>query len=165
VAAAATAAPFFCLNAAPARGPLELTPDLLVVNRWEYEQIGAYAGLVALTSGAEGAVLLEGGREVASARPPRVRASTAPQPGMPSALRWSSACWRDASAARLSSARAQRDRWRHRAPGLSRRCPPPPSSRRSWGAALADQPSPGGVVPAGGEPADRQAGVRSGSWP
>jgi ribokinase len=74
VAAAATAAPFFCLNAAPARGPLELTPDLLVVNRWEYEQIGAYRGLVALTSGADGAVLLEGGREVASARPPRVRA-------------------------------------------------------------------------------------------
>jgi ribokinase len=74
VAAAAAAAPFFCLNAAPARGRLELAPDLLVVNRYEHEQIGAYAGLVALTSGAEGAVLLQDGREIAAARPPRVRA-------------------------------------------------------------------------------------------
>src|SRR5450755_4088419 len=74
VAAAAAGARFFCLNAAPARGPLELNPDLLVVNRYEYELVGAYAGLVALTLGAEGAVLLEGGREVARARPPRIQA-------------------------------------------------------------------------------------------
>ena len=74
VAAAASGAPFFCLNAAPARGRLQLAPDLLVVNAYEYEQIGSYDGLVALTSGAEGAVLREGGREVARARPPRVRA-------------------------------------------------------------------------------------------
>ncbi|HEX4563364.1 MAG TPA: PfkB family carbohydrate kinase, partial [Solirubrobacteraceae bacterium] len=32
VRAAAARAPFFCLNAAPARGPIELEPDLLVVN-------------------------------------------------------------------------------------------------------------------------------------
>lgn len=72
VAAAASQARFFCLNAAPARGPLELRPDLLVVNRYEYEQVGAYAGLVALTLGAEGAVLLDHGVEVAHATPPPV---------------------------------------------------------------------------------------------
>lgn len=74
VRAAATGAPFFCLNAAPARGPLELEPepDLLVVNRYEYESAGPRGKLVALTLGAEGAVLLEEGREVARARPPRV---------------------------------------------------------------------------------------------
>jgi ribokinase len=74
VAAAAAAAKFFCLNAAPARGPLELEPDLLVVNRYEYETVGGYGGLVALTLGADGAVLLDGGREIARARPPKVKA-------------------------------------------------------------------------------------------
>jgi ribokinase len=74
IAAAASGARFFCLNAAPARGPLTLTPDLLVVNRWEQEQVGEYDGLVALTLGAEGAVLLESGREIARATPPHVRA-------------------------------------------------------------------------------------------
>jgi ribokinase len=74
VAAAAAQASFFCLNAAPARGPLELEPDLLIVNRYEYERMGRYDGLVALTLGAEGAVLLEHGGELARARPPRVRA-------------------------------------------------------------------------------------------
>jgi ribokinase len=74
IAAAAAGAPFFCLNAAPARGPLEFCPDLLVVNRYEYEVVGPYPGLVALTLGAEGAVLLEDGQEVARARPPHVEA-------------------------------------------------------------------------------------------
>ncbi len=74
VAAAARGARLFCLNAAPARGPLRLAPDLLVVNRYEYEQVGPYEGLVALTLGAEGAVLLERGVEVARARPPRITA-------------------------------------------------------------------------------------------
>jgi ribokinase len=77
VSAAAARARFFCLNAAPARGPLtELgrDPDLLVVNQHEYEVIGDRAGLVALTLGAEGAILLEDGNEVARARPPRVDA-------------------------------------------------------------------------------------------
>lgn len=73
VAAAAAKARFFCLNAAPARAPLELEPDLLIVNRYEYEMVGAYGGLIALTLGADGAVLLEGGHEVARARPPRVQ--------------------------------------------------------------------------------------------
>jgi ribokinase len=74
VAAAAAGARFFCLNAAPARGPLNVEPDLLVVNHYEYEAVGPYAGLVALTLGAEGAALLRGGKEIARARPPRIKA-------------------------------------------------------------------------------------------
>jgi ribokinase len=75
VAAAAAGARFFCLNAAPARGPIgELRPDLLVVNRFEYEAVGSYDGLVALTLGAEGAVLLDAGVEVARAPSLRVSA-------------------------------------------------------------------------------------------
>jgi ribokinase len=73
VAAAAAQASFFCLNAAPAR-PLELEPDLLVVNRYEYDVVGPRGKLVALTLGAEGAVLLKNGTEVARAQPPRVHA-------------------------------------------------------------------------------------------
>ena len=74
VAAAAGQAPFFCLNAAPARAEPDLKPDLLVVNRYEYEVVGPSRGLVALTLGAEGAVLLEHGRELARAAPPPVHA-------------------------------------------------------------------------------------------
>jgi ribokinase len=74
VLAAAAQAPFFCLNASPSGGALDFEPDLLVVNRLEYEALGPRRGLVALTLGAEGAVLLEEGREVARARPPEVEA-------------------------------------------------------------------------------------------
>lgn len=76
VGAAAAKARFFCLNAAPARGPLPrgLEPDLLVVNRYEQDQLGERRGLVALTLGAEGAVLFDRGEEVARATPPSVRA-------------------------------------------------------------------------------------------
>lgn len=74
VAAAAGTAPYFCLNAAPARGPVELErePDLLVVNRYEYDQVRPYSGLVAVTMGAEGATLLNRGRQIAEATPPEV---------------------------------------------------------------------------------------------
>ena len=68
---------FLCLNAAPAKPlPPELLAevDLLVVNRYELEAIGQHDGLTALTLGAEGAVLLEGGQEVARATPPPVEA-------------------------------------------------------------------------------------------
>ena len=77
VADAAAQARFLCLNAAPARGlPAELLErvDLLVVNRYELEAIGRFGGLTALTLGAEGAILLEGGEEVARAEPPAVDA-------------------------------------------------------------------------------------------
>ena len=63
----------FCLNAAPAR-PIAVDPDLTVVNRYELETLLRRDGLIALTLGAEGAVLLEDGEEVARAEPPRVDA-------------------------------------------------------------------------------------------
>jgi ribokinase len=63
----------FCLNAAPAR-PIDVDPDLTVVNRYELEALRRRDGLVALTLGAEGAVLLEDGEEVARAAPPQVDA-------------------------------------------------------------------------------------------
>ena len=72
VRANAEAADWFCLNAAPAK-PVDVEPDLLVVNRYEYE-INSRGKLVALTLGEEGAVLLEQGREVARAAPPQVKA-------------------------------------------------------------------------------------------
>jgi ribokinase len=63
----------FCLNAAPGR-PISLDPDLTVVNRYELETLTRRDGLVAVTLGAEGAVLLEGDEEVARAAPPDVDA-------------------------------------------------------------------------------------------
>ena len=47
--------------------------DLVVVNRYELEALPAEPWLTALTLGAEGAVLLERGAEVARAAPPPVR--------------------------------------------------------------------------------------------
>ena len=61
----------FCLNAAPAR-PVQVDPDLTVVNHYELEGLSRRDGLVAVTLGAEGAVLLENGEEVARAEPPAV---------------------------------------------------------------------------------------------
>jgi ribokinase len=66
-------ADWLCVNAAPAR-PLTVDPELVVANRYELEEIGDRPGLVALTLGEEGAVLLEDGRELARARPPKVDA-------------------------------------------------------------------------------------------
>jgi ribokinase len=63
----------FCLNAAPAR-PVAVDPDLTVVNRLELDALSRRDGLVAVTLGAEGAVLLEDEEEVARAAPPAVRA-------------------------------------------------------------------------------------------
>ena len=72
VEAAAAGAAFFALNAAPAR-PIELEPDLLIVNRLEHEVVSE-GKLVAVTLGREGAALYEGGRQVARAVPPEVEA-------------------------------------------------------------------------------------------
>lgn len=67
------AAGLFCLNAAPAR-PIELDPDLTVVNRFELDVLARRDGLVAVTLGAEGAVLLDDGEQIARAAPPPVEA-------------------------------------------------------------------------------------------
>ncbi|HEX6763796.1 MAG TPA: ribokinase [Gaiellaceae bacterium] len=72
VLTAAREASFFALNAAPAR-PLDVTPDLLIVNRLERE-VASEGKLVAVTYGAEGAALFEADREVARCEPPRVNA-------------------------------------------------------------------------------------------
>lgn len=78
VAAAAERAPrLFCLNVAPARAvPRELLEraDLVVANRYERGSLPEEPRLLALTLGAEGAVLVERGEEVARATPPRVQA-------------------------------------------------------------------------------------------
>ncbi len=63
----------FCLNAAPAR-PVTVDPDVTVVNRYEAEALSRRDGLVAVTLGAEGAVLHEDGEEIARATPPAVDA-------------------------------------------------------------------------------------------
>jgi ribokinase len=63
----------FCLNAAPAR-PVAVDPDVTVVNRLELEGLTRRDGLVAVTLGAEGAVLLEDDEEIARATPPPVHA-------------------------------------------------------------------------------------------
>jgi ribokinase len=63
-------AKWLCVNAAPAR-PLVVEADLVVANRYEAEVVGEQP-LLALTMGEEGAVLLEHGKEIARARPPRV---------------------------------------------------------------------------------------------
>jgi ribokinase len=71
VARAAGLAPRFFLNAAPARDRAP-EAELTIVNRLELDALGERHGLVCLTLGAEGAVLLEDGEEVARAAPPPV---------------------------------------------------------------------------------------------
>ncbi len=71
VARAAELAGRFFLNAAPAR-PDPPAAELTIVNRLELEALGARPGLVCLTLGAAGAVLLEDGQEVERAQPPQV---------------------------------------------------------------------------------------------
>lgn len=63
----------FFLNAAPARTPVPRA-DVTIVNRYELEALSSRDGLVCVTLGAEGAILLEDGAEVARAAPPPVTA-------------------------------------------------------------------------------------------
>jgi ribokinase len=77
--AAAATIGMFVLNAAPPRPvPAEVIAraDLVVANRAEYAALPelAAAGCLAVTNGAEGAVLLRHGSEVARAAPPQVNA-------------------------------------------------------------------------------------------
>ena len=65
----------FFLNAAPAHDPERIPPaDLTIVNRYELEALPNRNGVIAVTLGAEGAILLEDGVEVARAAPPPVEA-------------------------------------------------------------------------------------------
>jgi ribokinase len=78
-AAASQTDAFFCLNAAPAREVSEeilQRADLVVANSFELDALGSspLGALFALTLGAEGAVLLDDGEEVARAHPPKVDA-------------------------------------------------------------------------------------------
>jgi ribokinase len=70
---ATTAPRDFFLNAAPARGPVPAA-DVTIVNRFELEALNHRDGVVAVTLGAEGAILMEDGEEVARAAPPPVEA-------------------------------------------------------------------------------------------
>ena len=70
VLAAAEKASFFALNAAPAR-PIDIVPDLLVVNRLEHEVVSR-GKVVAVTFGAGGAVLYEDGKQVAGSASPEI---------------------------------------------------------------------------------------------
>lgn len=70
---------FFCINVAPAQAvPIEILrrADLLVMNETEAAFFGAVIdecdGMVALTYGARGAELRQGGRKMAEASPPQV---------------------------------------------------------------------------------------------
>ena len=128
--AAAREASFFCLNAAPAR-PIDVEPDLLVVNRYEHE-VSSRGKLVALTLGAEGAVLLENGEEVARAEPPQVDAvdGTAAGDAFTACLVVSLLEGRD-RATRRCAARARPARSPRRGPAPSRRCRPPTRWTRS----------------------------------
>ena len=77
VAAVAERADRFFLNAAPAvpvSTDVVRAAELVVVNRHELDALPEAPRLAALTLGAEGAVLLERGEEVARARPPEVTA-------------------------------------------------------------------------------------------
>ena len=77
VAGVAEQAERFFLNAAPAVPvPAEVVraAEVVVVNRHELDGLPEAPRLAALTLGAEGAVLLERGQEVARARPPEVTA-------------------------------------------------------------------------------------------
>jgi len=77
VASAGESADRFFLNAAPARpvpASVVRAAELVVVNRYELDSLPETPALLALTLGEKGAVLIEGGQEVARAAAPRVRA-------------------------------------------------------------------------------------------
>ena len=123
LAAAADGASFFALNAAPAR-PIDLEPDLLIVNRLEHEVVSR-GKLVAVTYGAEGAVLYEDGREVARARPAaRSTPSTAPRPATRSPRASSSRCSRGVRTTTRCAAPAPPARSPRRGSVRSPRCRP-----------------------------------------
>ncbi len=70
---AATAPGEFFLNAAPARDRAPAA-DVTIVNRYELDALTHRGGVIAVTLGAEGAMLLDHGEEVARAEPPSIEA-------------------------------------------------------------------------------------------
>jgi ribokinase len=73
--ASLTAPAEFFLNAAPANDPERIpAADLTIVNHYELDALPNRNGVIAVTLGAEGAILLEDGQEVARATPPSVKA-------------------------------------------------------------------------------------------
>ena len=70
---AATAPGDFFLNAAPARHGAPAA-DVTIVNRYELEALTHRDGVIAVTLGAEGALLLDGGQELARATAPLIDA-------------------------------------------------------------------------------------------
>ncbi|HVA29748.1 MAG TPA: ribokinase [Gaiellaceae bacterium] len=71
--AALTAPGAFFLNAAPAHDRVPAA-DVTIVNRYELETLSSRRGVIAVTHGADGAVLLDDGEEIARATPPPVEA-------------------------------------------------------------------------------------------
>jgi ribokinase len=72
--AADTAPGDFFLNAAPARGAGTPRADVTIVNRYELDALPHKDGVIVVTHGADGAVVLEDGVEVERATPPKVTA-------------------------------------------------------------------------------------------
>jgi ribokinase len=70
---ATTAPGEFFLNAAPAAAPVPAA-DVTIVNRFELEVLAQRDGVIVVTLGAEGAIMLEAGEEVARATPPPIEA-------------------------------------------------------------------------------------------
>ena len=70
---ALTAPAEFFLNAAPAQERVPAA-DLTIVNRYELETLPNRDGVIAVTLGADGAVLYDSGEEVARATPPVIEA-------------------------------------------------------------------------------------------
>ena len=99
VAAAAAQARFFCLNVAPARGPIELEADLLIVNRYEYEQVLPVSRAGGADARPRGRGTARSGHEVARAHRPRSRRWTGRRPGTCSAPRSWCRCSRAGSGA------------------------------------------------------------------
>jgi ribokinase len=73
-AAALNAPAEFFLNAAPATSAPLPAADVTIVNRYELEALQHRDGVIAVTYGRDGAVLLEDGVEVARVAPPQVEA-------------------------------------------------------------------------------------------
>ena len=120
----------FCLNAAPSR-PIAVDADVTVVNRYELESLARRDGLIAVTLGAEGAMLLEDGAEIARAVPPAIDAVTEPRQATHSRHACSYRCSRSAPRRTRLSEPVRPARWLRPGSERSPRCRPRLRSTRS----------------------------------